>query len=364
MRPLIIPLDELSGEDLGHWRELARNALEPNPFFDPDYVLPANEALEGRGRGLAVVAGDDGWLACLPVHRPRTWHRLPLPGLAAWHHPYSFLGTPLVRGDDPAAPLAHLLEHLLARPRATFLGLDLIHRDGVVAVALRRAAATAGSRLVIHSEHERAALARQGDGGEGGVRIALSPKHRRNFERLRRRLEAELGTVLETVERSGEERAVETFLAMEAAGWKGRRGTAFSSLEHHAAFFRDVCRTLAKRGALELLSLESAGESVAMKCNIRAGRGSFCVKIAYDERWQRYSPGVQLELDNVERFRGDHEVEWMDSCAGPRNQMSNRLWGERRGIVNLAACAPRLRGRLAHGGVAASRRVPDRVRKP
>ena len=78
---------------------LVAQSAEPNPFFEPEYVLPAAELLGGRRLGLLVVREGDGWAACLPVHRPRRWHRVPLGCVASWQHRYCFLGTPLVRTD-------------------------------------------------------------------------------------------------------------------------------------------------------------------------------------------------------------------------------------------------------------------------
>ncbi len=64
-------------------------------------------------------------------------------------------------------------------------------------------------------------------------------------------------------------------------------------------FFRTVCRSFRELGRLHLLSLEANGERVAMACNVRAGEGIFCLKIAFDERWRRYSPGAQLMLEHA-----------------------------------------------------------------
>ena len=83
-----------------------------------------------------------------------------------------------------------------------------------------------------------------------------------------------------------------------------------------------------------MLELRAGGRLVAMKCNLLAPPGAFAFKIAFDEEFSRFSPGVQLELENIEFFhRG--ELEWMDSCADPNNAMINRLWGERRQLQSV-----------------------------
>ena len=89
---------------------------------------------------------------------------------------------------------------------------------------------------------------------------------------------------------------------------------------------------------------------MAMKCSLSAGKGLFALKIAYDEQWAKYSPGVLLELENirVQHFEARHK--WMDSCAQPDHPMINHLWGERRLIQHLLITPQRRMG-IAHLGV-------------
>jgi hypothetical protein len=44
----LLELAALSERDLDAWRELAARALEPNPFAEPDFVLPAADALDSQ----------------------------------------------------------------------------------------------------------------------------------------------------------------------------------------------------------------------------------------------------------------------------------------------------------------------------
>ena len=67
-----------------------------------------------------------------------------------------------------------------------------------------------------------------------------------------------------------------------------------------------------------------------MKCNLVSGRGAFAYKIAFDEAHTACSPGVLLELFNVEHLHATEGVRWMDSCAIPDHPMIDRLWAERR----------------------------------
>jgi CelD/BcsL family acetyltransferase involved in cellulose biosynthesis len=347
VRAAILALDDLSPQDIERWRELAAEAAEPNPFFEPEYVLPAAELIGGRRLALLVVQAADDWSACLPIHRPRRWHRVPLACVAGWHHKYCFLGTPLVRPDQGES-VATMARELVRQPGAAFVGLDSLVDEGPVRDALRAAIAKEGGEEVRVGEHERAMLRRRATEDDY---VCLKAKYRRELERKRRRLEDELGSALQTVDRAEDCEALDEFLDLEASGWKGQGGTAVASLERDAEFFRTICGSFRELGRLHLLSLQADGQRVAMACNLRAGDGVFCVKIAFDERWRRWSPGAQLVLDHVSWFHREAGAAWMDSCVQPGNELVSRLWPDRRRIVTLALPAKSPTGRMARSAI-------------
>jgi CelD/BcsL family acetyltransferase involved in cellulose biosynthesis len=344
VRAAILALDDLSREDIGRWEELAAEAAEPNPFFEPGYVLPAAELIGGRRLALLVVQTADQWSACLPIHRPRRWHRVPFASVATWDHKYSFLGTPLARPEREESALGTMARELTRQRRAAFVGLDALTDEGPVRAALRAAFEEEGREEVRVSEHERAVLRRRAAVDDY---VSLKAKYRRELERKRRRLEDELDAQLQLVDRGQDGKAVDEFMELEASGWKGQSGTAVASLEQDAEFFRTICRSFRELGRLHLISLQANGQPVAMACNLRAGEGMFCLKITFDERRRRSSPGAQLVLGHVSWFHHDGNVAWMDSCVPPGNQLVNRLWPDRRRIVTVALPANSATGRMA-----------------
>ena len=104
MRTRFLTLDRLDQRDERAWRGLADRSAEANPFFEPEFVLPAARHLGLRGGGVLVAEEGSDWAACLPVSQRVT--KLQVPVLAGWRTPYSFLGTPLVaEGAERALPL-------------------------------------------------------------------------------------------------------------------------------------------------------------------------------------------------------------------------------------------------------------------
>jgi len=258
------------------------------------------------------------------VRRYSRWHRLPLPGLATWLHSYCLLGTPLLDPERLEESLAAILAQMRGAGRVAFAGLEWLPAEGPIAAGLD---AAAGRRAREFDRFERATLRRR---PENDYLEGVKGKHRREFRRLARGLADELGGPLELVDRAGEPDAVEEFLRLEASGWKGRRETALAANPAHAEFFRSICRDFAARGELELLFLEAGGQAAAARCGLLGGGASFCFKVAYDERFQRYSPGRELELRLIDRFHEQGKLEWMDSCADRDNELYPRLWPDRR----------------------------------
>lgn len=347
MKAELVPVGELTCRQLDGWHALAERAIEPNPFFDPDFVLPAVRGLGEAGDvAIAYVRDGDEWLGCLPVRHYRRWHRLPLPCVATWRHSYCLLGTPLLAPGQPGEALAAIVEAMRTDAGSVaFAALEWIPAEGAVGAAL----ADLPGRPIPFEQFSRAALRRrpQCDYLEGQVK----GKHRREFRRMARALEEELGGEMTLVDRAGDPAAIEAFLSLEASGWKGREETALTADPGHAAFFTEMSGALASRGAIELLFLEANGEVAAARCSLLAGGMSFCFKVAYDERFSRYSPGRELELRLVERFHEENHLTSMDSCADAGNELYNRIWPDRRELATLAYRSPGPLGIAARPGL-------------
>ncbi|MDX6670893.1 MAG: hypothetical protein QOI91_1256 [Solirubrobacteraceae bacterium] len=361
VRAELLALADVDGAALAHWRELVEQASEPNPFFDPDFVRPAAVAVGARV-ALLVARDDDGWTGCLPVQRAmrsRSWGYVPLRGLVAWTHRYGFLGTPLLR-EGSEARAAQALVH--AGRAHGILGFDLLRPEGPVADALR----DAGGSLAVFAEAERAGLHRTADtqADAGGWSLRMNGKRRRDLLRRRRRLSEAAGAEVQTVDLAGNPAAVDRFLALEASGWKARRGTALRSDPAHTAFFQQVCDAFAARGCLQLLSLRAGDATYAMLCSLVASDTLFEFKIAFDERFARCAPGVQIEVDAVDMMGAAFpQVRVLDTCADPRNAMANALFPDRIPLQTAAVPGPGLRGRRDTALVKAALKTRHAIRR-
>ena len=84
-----------------------------------------------------------------------------------------------------------------------------------------------------------------------------------------------------------------------------------------------------------------------MLVNFLAPPGGFTFKIAFDEHYARFSPGVLIQIENLQLLeRAD--IAWTDSCAIENHPMINSLWTERRSIVRVTIPRAGRGRRLVH----------------
>ncbi len=180
----------------------------------------------------------------------------------------------------------------------------------------------------------------------GDLICSVKPKKRRELARQRRKL-AELGPVRHLQPQGpAAAAAVQRFLALEHAGWKGREGTSFRALPHDEAFLVAAMAAAAADGGLRCHELWAGYRLVASKLDLVSGDTAFGFKIAFDERVSRLSPGVLLELDTMAQAFADPGLARIDSCAAPGSGTVHRLWPDRRAVVAVELLPPGARGRL------------------
>lgn len=302
-------------------------------------------------------------VAALPVVRVSRWRKLPIPATVGWRHDYSFLGTPLVAPDMLEDGLAALLDRALEGRFPSLLVFEWLATDGPVAAALR---SLAGPRLMAMEHFERAALHRS---DEVSSERSLSKERRRSLRRRRKALEAAVGGPLALTDLTcepgpGLDAAIDGFLRLEAAGWKGREGTALASRPGDAAFFTELCQASGRTGDLHLTALTRDDALIAVQCAIVAGDWEFYVKTAYDENLSQGSPGIQLAVELMRRFDETPDgPARIDACTPPDSTLWNELFPDRRSIGTVAIAGPGLEGRALARLVPLARRAWSAARE-
>ncbi len=340
--PLRLDFTAVSLGDAGHlvpeWAALAARSCGDNLFFHPDFALPAMQHL-GAGVDIATVSDpDDRLLALSPFTRTRLGRIAPAARL--WAHDYAPLGLPLIDRDAVEPPVATLLDGLAPPGSGVSLIAPDLPLEGPVAAALIAAARRHNRPVDVLDGHVRAMLDRA-EPGATDPRSALPARRRKEYARQMRRL-ADVGEVklVAAIDPVDVRARFEMFMQLEAAGWKGRRGTALISAAATREFAREVVAARAEAGAARIDSIDLGGHPIAMVVSFAAGETAWTWKIAYDETFGRFSPGAQLMLETAKALFTDTTLARIDSCAVADHPMIDHLWPGRLAIGTLVIGPP------------------------
>jgi CelD/BcsL family acetyltransferase involved in cellulose biosynthesis len=330
----------LAAVTTSQWRALAERAVEPNGYYLPGWELAVNAFATGRTGVSALIAqggaAPDGaarLIGLMPVIPAWRACKIPLPALAS-AEPYGTLCTPLLDRD-----LAHdAAVRLLAAARdagAHALILRDVALDGAAMNAFTEVLRQEGLRPRVLQSRLRACLDAKRD-AEELLRDALGGKKLKELRRQRHRL-AEHGAARFEVARTAETvtAALEIFLSLEASGWKAKRGTALIQNDGDAAFIRRAAPAMAETGQCEIVTLHAGEIPVAAGIVLRHQDRAFYFKLGIDERFAKFSPGVQLTLDLTRHLCADPTITTADSTAGADHPMINPIWRGRFAIGDV-----------------------------
>jgi CelD/BcsL family acetyltransferase involved in cellulose biosynthesis len=316
------------------WRELSERAAEPNGYYLPDWELAVNASASGRTDASALAAWNETRLiGLMPVVSLWRAYRIPLPALAS-AHPYGTLCTPPLDRDVIEKAAAQLMQQA-RQAGAHALVLRDMSLEGMAMKAFDNLLQRDGSRAHVLTSYQRASLDATRD-ADALLHDALGPKKLKELRRQRNRL-AEHGAIDFTIARTPDEvsTAIEIFLKLEASGWKGTRGTALAQNDGDIRFIRRATVALAATGQCEIVTLRAGETPVAAGIVLRHQDRAFFFKLGIDERFAKFSPGVQLTLDITRHLCADPTIASADSTAGPDHPMINPIWRGRFAIGDV-----------------------------
>ncbi|BDG08193.1 GNAT family N-acetyltransferase [Anaeromyxobacter paludicola] len=271
------------------WNALLARGPCDLPFARHEWLSAWLDAFAPEAQPLVVTARDAaGRLAgAAPFLRER---RLGVRRLVAPANDHS-CRFEWALGPDAVGAAAALWAHLRDRVGWDLLLLRDLPRDGPTGT-LVPALAAADGHLTGRWESMRSPWIALGG---AAVEERLSAKFRANLRRRLKKL-SELGAVSVRRAGAGEEARVMLgeFLALEAAGWKGERGTAIARDPRTRRFYERLAEVAAARGWLALRALDLDGRPVAMHFGLVYGGAYYLPKPTYDEGLGPCSPGQLL----------------------------------------------------------------------
>lgn len=353
------------------WNELSGQVADANAFYESFFLLAANSpslahtlTKENDWR-LTVVTDSktESLIGFFPFVQSRGFAGLRQWSL--WKSDFSFLSTPLIQAGSERIVLAAVLEHVQkSRPHIDLIEFPMslasgrIHQEwhGIIRDHLLTA--------FQYDHYCRAELRSQTD-FDSYLNNSVGRHHFREYRRQRRRLES-LGQLEYRSNRDPRhaDAWANWFLELEAKGWKGEEKTAMLQHPEQANFFRELVQRGMKLGRVEMKGLFIDGEPIALACSLTNATGSFAFKIAFDENYRKYSPGIQLQLCITQDCHESEDQQWIDSCAIPNHPMINRLWSERRSIEHIIVSTGRNRAKLLVSAMPFLRTVKRMLKKP
>jgi CelD/BcsL family acetyltransferase involved in cellulose biosynthesis len=251
--------------------------------------------------------------------------------LAAPPYNYSFVSNPVV---DPAftnetiAGFFDAIERERSLPKV--IRLRYLDASAETYPAIMSALAARGAQTLKLSERERPYVTRDfGQKKSGSTRKKL----RQDWNRL-----TALGAVdiVNERARSAVQEAFETYLTMEAASWKGSRGTALLCDEEDAIFTRCLISDLAAGKNASVAMLRVDGRPIAAQVLLYCGTTAYTWKTAFDVEFSKFSPGALLVDKMTEQLFAEGGIAAIESCS-PEGGFMNTIWDGRRTSVDLLA---------------------------
>ncbi len=316
----------------GGLQHLPAGSLEPAGYHAPELLLPI--FAQNETAKLALVEDGSNFVMVAAFQPSRLWDH-------SVEHPLLASGTPLVSGVQ-AGPA---VQAFLKSRKKPFL-FQAIRSDGAFFKTLQHEA----KHFQITKTWVRASLQISGSFDDWMARN-FDQKRRKEFKRLRNRLSEQGDLQLETLSHAADvKRFAQNLLELEAAGWKGQRGTALNNDQSTADAFHAAMVGLFAAGKLRFWQLTLNDKAIAALFAIVEGDQAWLGKIAYDEAYAKFSPGVSIVFDATVSFFEEPGIVQVDSSAIPNHPMIDRIWRDRIAMVDVLAGAdslPRLQFNFA-----------------
>jgi CelD/BcsL family acetyltransferase involved in cellulose biosynthesis len=221
--------------------------------------------------------------------------------------------APLARLRRPLAPLELLGVRELREPMGFLYEDDEAAARLVEALVSTRAPLSlkrfpGGPRLlsqIVEAYRQRGVVLTRDPGGCPFIRLTdrhlhpelvLTSRRRSDLQRAQRRAEG-LGEVTHEIltPSPGElQPLLEAAFRVESASWKGRARTALSHDPLRRAFYGRYAAAACAKGMLRLCFLRIGEARAAMQLAVETGGRFWLLKVGYDERFARCSPGTLL----------------------------------------------------------------------
>ncbi|WP_437223515.1 GNAT family N-acetyltransferase [Planctomicrobium sp. SH661] len=331
-------VDELTPAFICEWERLSRNAIEPNPFLHPQFVLAQLAHLPGaEAVSIWTVESAQGELLLLAVFRD-VWasKQIPFPHLSDDDPAFKFQGGMLLHRHYPRVAMSTFLQHLKTTRFRHGLVLNSMCIDSSFSEQFYTSSILTGFQVQLRHSWSRACLDLTVTDGATLLETSLSKNRRKSLRKALSRLDNQGPVSFRAVEDPCDvPRAIDQFLDLEKRGWKNTSGTALACDPAHKNFFTAAITRMAEDRQVMFGELLTGKDVVASTCNLISGNTLFAYKIGWDPESREGSPGVWAEIE-LARYIAMNcpEIRLLNSCATAGSYL-DRLWPQRIAMGNV-----------------------------
>jgi CelD/BcsL family acetyltransferase involved in cellulose biosynthesis len=287
------------------WERLCAETNRPGPFYRPTWFAIWAASLANDLRVLVAHRGGRV-VGVLPLMMERRrLAGLPARVLRSLSDDHSQRFDLIVAPAEPKVVAAALWRHLRDMGGWDALELREIPDQGSAAEDLIVAAEASGHATRRWAAMQSPYLLIPDDKDQIG-----SAKFRSNLRRRKKKLEAEIGPVSLEKVTTDLDAALKEGFALEAAGWKGERGTAIACDPALFSRYSQLAKAFAARGELALYFLKAGQRRVAFHFALIEDGVYFLFKPGFDPALSNYGLG-HLLIDAVIRESGIHELDFL-----------------------------------------------------
>ena len=322
---------DIGGEEVIHrfadrWGKLCTE-VHCAPFHRPEFIASYIRAFEpGSEIVLLTVSAGDRLVAVLPLVRKRCWYGgVPLVKLIGAANVHSSRFDIVRSADAEGEASIEAIWFLLKRtPGWQMLELPCFPESGACA-SLMAQANEDGYRTFASIAQESPILRMQSDNNGRLTWLGGASRHfRHELRRFAHVLEAETGAKPRITRWDYPDSvAMQRFFDLEAAGWKGREGSAIKCASETRTFYEQIAREGSEHGYFCLHLLDVNGVLAAGAFSVMSRDCFFPMKIAFNENLRRGGPG-HLLLNSILEECAENGI--AELCFGGGRDHYKRLW--------------------------------------
>jgi len=163
--------------------------------------------------------------------------------------------------------------------------------------------------------------------GWGEYYNSLSKKLTKNIDYYERRASREFGVKMEVINGPLLDRSIllEAF-RIEDSGWKGTQGSSIIKNDMVSAFYQNLAFSMNRKGWFDLLFLKFGEVRVAFDYCLKHDSSYSLLKIGFDKKYGKYSPGMVLRKKAIENvfLHGFQRYDFLGKGDEYKVKMANR----------------------------------------